>query len=209
MTSPRSARSESDAEFSPGAGRIDRAFWAVLLLAALTGIALTTIQIVEKISILNDPFTSLACDVNSTLSCSNVLSAWQSSVLGPPNALIGAVMFALLASAALAGLLGGALSRAYLALMWALAVLFLCFASWFMFETAFSIGAVCIWCVGITTAVVVCCAALTRLADRSGAFGDTAVGRGVAALVRTRADLAGWAVWWLVIAAFLWIGLAT
>jgi len=71
------------------------------------------------------------------------------------------------------------------------------------------VGFVALHFVGITTAVVVCCAALTRLADRSGAFGDTAVGRGVAALVRTRADLAGWAVWWLVIAAFLWIGLAT
>jgi len=202
-------RSDPDPELVPTPlARRDPVLWAVLLASAVLGIVLTTVQIVEKISILKDPFTSLACDVNSTLSCSSVLTAWQSSVLGPPNALIGAIMFALLGSAALGGLLGNAVSRAYLAVLWGLAVFFLCFASWFMFETAFSIGALCIWCVGITTAVVVSCAALTRLADRGAVFGDSAVGRAVGRLVRTGADLTVWAAWWLVIAVALWIGLA-
>ncbi|HQR28374.1 MAG TPA: vitamin K epoxide reductase family protein [Nocardioides sp.] len=182
--------------------------WAVVLGAALAGLGFTVVQIMEKITILKDPGATLSCDLSTTVSCTDVLNAWQSSVLGPPNALIGAVMFALLGSAALAGFLGSELSRSYLATMWGLAVFFLSFATWFMYETAFSIGRLCPWCIGITTAVVVICAALTRLADRHDAFGDTGFGRRVSGAVRSRLDLVVWAVWWVVIAGFLLVGLA-
>ncbi len=214
MTSLESAGSGPDAvgalphETTGPGDRTARNLWGLVLIATFAGLGFTTVQIVEKITILKDPFTSLACDVNATLSCSNVLNAWQSSVLGPPNALIGAIMFAILASAAFAGMLGSAFSKPYVATCWGLAVFFLCFASWFMYETAFSIRALCLWCVGITTAVVLICAALTRIADRVGAFGDGGFGRGVSTAVRTRLDLAVWTGWWLVIAALLWIGLA-
>ena len=210
MTSVDSSESGQDADI-PVSEATNRAIvlWGIALLACVAGVGFTTVQIVEKIAILKDPFTTLSCDVNQTLSCSSVLMAWQSSVLGPPNALIGAIMFAVLGSGALAGLLGSALHRGYVATLWGLAVFFLCFASWFMFETAFSIRALCLWCTGITTAVVVICAALTRIADRTGALGGGSFGRAVAAAVRTRGDLALWAGWWLVIAALLWLGLAT
>jgi uncharacterized membrane protein len=181
--------------------------WVWVLVAALAGIAFTTVQIMEKIDILARPGTTLFCDVSATVSCTQVLNAWQSSVLGPPNSLIGAVMFAVLASAGLAGLLASRLSRAYLVTVWGLAVFFLCFASWFMYETAFSIGSLCVWCTGIVTAVVVICAALTRVANRSGAFGGGGFGYVVATVVRSGLDLAFWAVWWLAVAALLWIGL--
>lgn len=186
-----------------------RGWWALVLGAAVAGVTFTGIQIVEKIAILTDPTTSLLCDVNSVMSCSGVLNAWQSSVLGPPNALVGAVMFSILASAGLGGVLGARPSRAYLAVLWGLAVFFLSFASWFMQQTAFAIGYLCLWCTGIVTAVVLICAALTRLADRAGAFGSGGFGRGVGVLVRSGTDLIVWAGWWLAIAALLVIGLST
>lgn len=193
-------------------GALDRASagrgaWVWVVVAAVSGIAFTTIQIMEKIDILANPGKTLFCDVSSTVSCTEVLNAWQSSVLGPPNSLIGAIMFAVLGSAGLAGLLASTLSRAYLVTVWGLAVFFLCFATWFMVETAFSIGSLCVWCTGIVTAVVVICAALTRIADRAKAFGATGFGYVVATVVRSRLDLAVWGTWWLAIAAVLWIGL--
>ena len=196
-----------DARASEATGN-GRALWAVAVVAALAGVAFTTMQILEKVAILTDPATSLLCDVNSVISCTNVLNAWQSSVLGPPNALIGAIMFALLGSGALAGLLGSRHSHAYLITLWGLAVFFLCFASWFMFETAFSIVSLCLWCTGIVTAVLVICACLTRLADRASAFGTGGAGNVLRAVVHTRLDLVIWVLWWLAIAALLWIGLA-
>lgn len=181
--------------------------WWVTLAAGLVGTGFTITQIMEKIAILKDPATSLACDVNSVLSCSNVLLSWQASVLGPPNALIGAIMFTILWSAALARILGSTLSHAHVATLWGLAVFFLAFATWFMEQTAFSIGALCLWCIGITTAVVVICGCLTRAAAQMQAFGTGRAGRWLATATHSGLDLIIWAGWWVAIAAMLVIGL--
>ena len=47
----------------------------------------------------------------------------------------------------------------------------------------------------------------TRIADHTQAFGDTGFGRLVSRAVRTRLDLSFWAGWWLLIAAFLYVGI--
>lgn len=188
--------------------RSNRPLWLVASLASLAGIGFTTVQILEKITILKDPTQHLSCDVGGVLSCTNVLNAWQSSVLGPPNALIGAIMFSLLGSGALAGVLGTRLSRPYLVTLWGLDLFFLCFASWFMFETAFSIRNLCVWCTGIVTAVLVIAACLTRIADREQSFGTGRPGSAIHLAVRSGADLMIWAGWWLVLAALLWLGLS-
>ncbi len=181
--------------------------WSVVLGASLAGIGFTVVQVMEKIILLKDPGASLVCDFSDRVSCSDVLDAWQSSVLGPPNSVIGAIMFSILASGALAGFLGTRASRSYVATLWGLAVFFLAFATWFMAETAFSIRSLCPWCIGITTAVVVIAAALTRIGHRTGSFGDGGFGRLVARAVERRLDLAVWGAWWLAIGAMLLIGL--
>ncbi len=193
----------SDQGVHPGG----RGLWFAVLIPALAGVVFTSIQIVEKIQIVERPETVLSCDINATISCSGVLTAWQSSVLGPPNALIGLIMFAFLASAGLAGVLGTRPSRAYLAVTWGLAVFFLCFASWFMYQTAFNIGLLCIWCTGIVTSVVIICAGLTRLAHHARVLGDGSFGRALDTGVRYRLDLVLWVGWWIVIAELLWLGL--
>ena len=185
----------------------DRRAWWVVLVAAGAGLTFTTVQIMEKISILKDPTAGLVCDISTTVSCTNVLNAWQSSVLGPPNALIGAIMFAVLGSAALGGALGGAPARSYLLVLWGLAVFFAVFATWFMFQTAFSIGSLCLWCTGIVTAVLAICATLTRITHRAHAFGSGRFAGLMDTAVKSSLDLIIWVGWWLGIAAMLAVGL--
>lgn len=184
-----------------------RGLWSVVLVASATGIALTTAQILERISMLRTPGSSLVCDIGPAVSCTEVLGAWQSSVLGPPNAWVGGLMFAILGSGALAAVTGSRLSRGFALTLWGLAAFFLCFATWFMRETAFDIGSLCLWCVGITTAVVVICAALTRVARAARALGDGRASRVLDTLVRTRLDLVLWAGWWAVVAGLVAVGL--
>jgi uncharacterized membrane protein len=185
----------------------DRRAWWVVLVAAAAGLAFTTVQIMEKITILKDPAAGLVCDISTTVSCTNVLNAWQSSVLGPPNALIGAIMFAILGSAALGGALGGRPARSYLLVLWGLAVFFALFATWFMFQTAFIIGSLCLWCTGIVTAVLAICATLTRIAHRAHAFGSGAFAGLMDTVVKSSLDLIIWGGWWAGIAAMLAVGL--
>ena len=185
----------------------DRRAWWVVLVAAAAGLTFTTVQIMEKITILKDPTAGLVCDISTTVSCTNVLNAWQSSVLGPPNALIGAIMFAILGSGALGGVLGGRPARNYLLVLWGLSVFFALFATWFMFQTAFVIGSLCLWCTGIVTAVLAICATLTRIAHRAHAFGTGRFAALMDTAVRSSLDLIIWGGWWLGIAAMLAVGL--
>lgn len=177
--------------------------WILVAVAAVAGIGFTATQVVERIAILKDPTTTLACDVNATISCSNVLSAWQSSViLGVPNAFIGAVMFSLFLSASLAGMMGSTLSRPYLLTLLGLVVFFAAFATWFMMQTAFDIGALCLWCTGIITAVAVIGGSLTRLAAR-----DAQTGGRIALLDRSGVDLLVWVGWWVLVLGLVAVGL--
>lgn len=179
-----------------------------MLVAALVGLAATGTQIVEKITILKEPAATLVCDVSSVLSCSNVLEAWQSSVLGPPNSLIGAIMFAMFFATAATALLGTQHSAKALLAATGLAVFFAAFATWFMAQTAFVITALCLWCIFITTAVLVIGCCFTRIMARELADRDDRTGRFVRAITSGRRDVIIWIGWWFVIAAVLFAGLA-
>lgn len=173
-----------------------------MLAAALVGVVATGIQIVEKIAVLKDPETVLVCDVNSVLSCTNVLDAWQSSVLGPPNAFIGAVLFSIFAGVGLTSVLGTRQSRPALLTLLGVITFFAAFATWYMAQTAFVIGALCLWCIFITTAILCIGLCVTRALKATSA--DSSFVRAITAGGR---DYVIWAGWWVVIAAVIIVGL--
>jgi len=183
------------------------AWWTTGLLAALVGLVLTGVQIMEKLARLANPETPLVCDVSGTLSCSTVLDAWQSRVLGVPNAMVGMVLFTILGSALALSLLGSQLGPAAWRVLWGLSVVFALFSTWFMVQTALVIGAMCLWCAFITTAVLLLVLVMTRSAVASGAFGQGDLGRALTTAVRSGQDAALIVVWWLAIAAVLVFGL--
>lgn len=177
--------------------------WWTVLVASLAGIAFTGTQIVERIATLRDPDTVLACDVNAVLSCSNVLESWQSSVIfGIPNAFIGAVMFSVLGAAGALALLGNEPNKPALRALAGLATFFAVFATWFMMQTAFAIGALCLWCIAITTAIGVIGAVLTVTAGQRGDLGPAGT-----VLARSGVLLWIWLGWWIAVAALVAIGL--
>ena len=180
-----------------------RTAWLVVALASAAGLVFTAIQIVERIAILKDPASSLLCDVNGVVSCSTVLGAWQSSViLGIPNAFIGAVMFGMFLATGLAGLLGTAFPRAFLLTVLGLVVFFAAFATWFMIQTAFVIGALCLWCVGIVTAVALIGAALTHTSATAAPPGSR-----LALLDRAGISALVWLGWWVAVLGLVAVGL--
>jgi uncharacterized membrane protein len=140
------------------------------LLAAASGIGIISgsITIVDKIALLNDPAAGSFCDISSTVGCTPVLMAWQSSVLGPPNALLGVIMFAILATSGLVVGAGGALSRAMTTGLLALNVFFAAFLTWYMYEVAYSIGSLCPFCTVCAAGCLVSLVAVNRLAAANG-----------------------------------------
>ena len=58
------------------------------------GVAATLIQSYERLQLALNPGQGLLCDINGQLSCSSVLTAWQSRAFGIPNSWIGLAAFA-------------------------------------------------------------------------------------------------------------------
>lgn len=187
----------------------NRGWWILGVIAGAVGMIFTSVQLLEKISKAKDPGAVLVCDMNAVMSCSTVLDAWQSRVLGVPNSLVGLIMFTILFTAALTPLLGSRHSPRAAAVMWGLTVFFAVFATWFMVQTALVIGALCLWCTAITTSVLLLVVVYTRQGVALGGFGHGAFGRVMAGVVRAGQDLIVVGLWWLAIAAVLWFGLAT
>jgi hypothetical protein len=65
-----------------------------------------------------------------------------------------------------------------------------------------------LWCIGITTMVVVISACLTRIAARGRVLGNGRAARMLDVAVRSGLDLIVCVGWWLAILAMLWIGLS-
>ena len=111
------------------------------------GMIAAFLQSTEKIALLKHKDAVLSCDLNSVFSCSNVLNAWQSSVFGFPNSLMCLTLFTIFATTAMVGLSGGKLPRR---LRLGIQVLSLCtlgFALWFLSESIYVIGSLCILCI--------------------------------------------------------------
>lgn len=123
-----------------------RAWWWVMLVSSLLGIVSGMTTVVEKIAILKDPSQAAFCDFNAQVGCTPVLLSAQSSVLGPPNAAIGVVMFGMFAAAGLAGVMGTTFPRSYRWFLLGLSVFFGLFLTWYMQQVAFAIGTVCPLC---------------------------------------------------------------
>jgi len=104
------------------------------------------LQTLEKITLLTNKGSALTCDLNSMFSCSNVLKAWQSSVFGFPNSIMCLVLFTLFASTALVGATNGKLSRGLRLSIQGISLATLGFALWFLEQSIYSIGSICIFC---------------------------------------------------------------
>ena len=176
----------------------------VLTFGALLGVGATIAASYERLELALHPGETLFCDVSSKLSCSSALTSWQGSVFGIPNCWIALTVFALFASAAVAALTGSELARGYLWFLGFFALFMLGFSLWYLWQTAFAIGSLCMFCILCGTAVVIVNAAIWRMWRRAEILPRT-----LAVLVDSKLDIVAWAALWIAVAAGIMIGLST
>lgn len=121
--------------------------YGFMLAGGLIGMAAAFLQTTEKIALLKNKDAILACDLSSVFSCTNVLNAWQSAVFGFPNSLMCLALFTIFATVALVGLSGGNLPRRLRLGIQALSLFTLAFALWFLSQSIYVIGSLCILCI--------------------------------------------------------------
>ncbi|NTW61364.1 hypothetical protein HGB24_01580 [Candidatus Saccharibacteria bacterium] len=137
--------------------------YKIVSISSLVGLTASFFQLLDKLAILKNPSTPLICNINSVFSCSNILNAWQSSVFGFPNSIMCIIFFALIISAGLIGVNNGIINRQMrLFYMW-LSFFFVGFGFWYLSQSIFEVGAMCIYCVFCYSAVLTISGSLFRL----------------------------------------------
>jgi uncharacterized membrane protein len=185
-----------------------RPWYVLVLLAGAVGMVSAGWQLVERIAYADNADAASVCDFNAVLSCSSVFGQWQSSALGVPNTLVSLPVFAALAATAVAGILGSRFARPYLAGLLGLSLFMAAFATWYSYQTAFEMGAMCLFCTIGSAAVLTAGIGVTRVAAAERALGDRRAGRALALLVNSNSDLLAWFGLILINAVMLYFGLA-
>ncbi len=175
-------------------GKKQRILYAEVVIGSTVGLVAAFLQMLEKIEHLRHPTATLVCNINSVFNCSNVLDAWQSSFFGFPNSLMCMVFFTLLLGFGIVGLTGGIVTRVIRLVMQFLAVFFLGFGAWYLYQSIYAIGAVCLYCLFCYGGVILLNAACLRLNEAEVPGKDL-----LQRLIHSNWDIVLWLVWVLII----------
>lgn len=149
--------------------RLDRTTAWILVVGGMLGLVAAFELILEKVRVLADPAYVPACDLNPVLSCGSVIVTAQAEVFGFPNPVLGLVGFTVVITVGVLlvgrvalpgwvwiGLNGGAL-------------LGFAFVQWLVWQSLYSIGSLCPWCMVVwvvTAPIFVWVTAANLLAGR-------------------------------------------
>lgn len=172
--------------------------YLAMFLGSVVGLVASFIQMMDKITLLKNSDATLVCNISDNLNCSSVLNAQQASVLGPPNALISAVMFTFFLAISLDGLFGGILSKRIKIISQFLAVFVLAFGFWFLMQSIYVIGSLCIYCIFNTLGLLMINANWLKL-NYSYIKTDKKTSKLIERLVRNNYDI----LIWLIVAVFI------
>lgn len=179
-----------------------KTLWWVLVTGSIVGLAASFIQTIERINYAKNPVIPLQCDLNAIFSCSNVFDAWQSSVFGFSNSLMCIVFFALTAGVAFAGASGSLINRKLRYILHFFAAFFLGFGAWYLWQSTYRIGYICILCLICYSAVIAMNWAWLRLNARD-LFTSKASSKRWKSIEAQGADSFVWILWAIFIAGMI------
>lgn len=169
----------------------NRVLYGAMSVGGVIGLAASFMQTLEKLQLLKQTDKPLVCDLNGVFSCSNVLHAWQSSVFGFPNSLMCLVFFTIFTIVGLAGLSGASLPRSFRLSVQALALFVLGFGLWFLWQSIYVIGSLCVLCIFCLAGLLLVNASLMRVNAGDIFSNDQAQSR-LAQIVASGADIFVW-----------------
>lgn len=132
----------------------EQGLWLVITVGSLIGLISSLVQTIERINYALHPKVALTCDINAVFSCSNVFDAWQSRVFGFSNSIVCMIFFALTAGIALAAVTGSKINHILRYVFHFFAVFFLGFGAWYLWQSTYRIGYICIFCLFCYSAVI-------------------------------------------------------
>ncbi len=126
----------------------------LLVGASTVGLVASFWQAAERVHMLKFPAEELSCNLSPIVDCGGVLNDKLAAVFGPPNALIGVVVFSMLLAFGIARLSGAKWSDFTSKVVVIMSKLIFLFSIWFFWVSLYSLGKICIFCVFIWAASI-------------------------------------------------------
>lgn len=132
----------------------EKLLYATLTIASIVGFIASFWQMLEKLTMLKNASAPLICNINSVFNCTNILDAWQSSVFGFPNALMCIIFFMFILTIGIVGWTGGTISKNVRLIAQGFTLFFIGFGFWYLWQSIFVVGSLCIFCLFCYVAVL-------------------------------------------------------
>ncbi|HEX2362539.1 MAG TPA: vitamin K epoxide reductase family protein [Jiangellaceae bacterium] len=127
-------------------GGARRGLAMLLTVGGAIGFLAAFVLAVERIALLEDPDYVPTCSFNPVLSCGSVMQTWQAEAFGFPNPLIGIAAFAIVTTVGVVLLTGATVPRWFWLGLEGGALFGVVFVHWLIFQSLYSIGALCPYC---------------------------------------------------------------
>lgn len=129
----------------------DRNISLLLVILGFIGLVASSILIVERINILEDPNYVPMCNIGESLNCASVMNTDQAKVFGFPNAIIGIVSFSVVFAIGMAGLAGATFKAWFWGGLQVGVIFAITFIHWLMYQTLYEIHSLCLYCMIVWT----------------------------------------------------------
>lgn len=145
-----------------------RSVGVALLVAGLLGSASAAVLLVEKFALLANPFHVPSCTINAAVNCGAVMTSAQAEVFGFPNPVIGLATLPVVAGVGAAVLAGARMRTWFWVALAGGSLLGWAFVHWLIFQSVFSIGALCPYCMVVWVSVALSALTAMSVLSRAG-----------------------------------------
>lgn len=121
----------------------------ILIICGLIGLFCAFTLTQDKIKLLENPNAHLGCSIDPIISCGSVISSAQGHAFGFPNPYLGLSGFAALITIGVVLLAGAQFKRWFWLAVEGGMVFAIGFIHWLLFQSLYSIKALCIYCMAV------------------------------------------------------------
>lgn len=118
----------------------------LLVIGGILGLLAAFILSLDKLELLRNPNYNPSCNLNPVLSCGSIIGTDQASAFGFPNPFIGLAGFAVIITIGVAMLAGARFKRWFWLGLNSGSLLGILFVHWLIYQSLYTIGALCIYC---------------------------------------------------------------
>jgi uncharacterized membrane protein len=133
---------------------LKKALPIILIICGLIGLYCAFVLSQDKIRLIENPNTHLGCSLDPIISCGNVITSKQGHAFGFPNPFLGLAGFAAVTTIGAVLLAGAKLKRWFWLALEAGMLFALGFIHWLFYQSVYSIGALCLYCMAVWTITI-------------------------------------------------------